>query len=212
MVGRGVLRECLRDADVTEVLAVGRTPTGQSHAKLKDLVHADLFKYDAIKEQLTGYDACFFCLGTPSFGKSEADYKKITHDLTFEAGRTLSKLNPRMTFIYVSGDGADSSEIGKVMWARVRGRIENALQALPFNAVYILRPGMIVPLHGIKSKTALYQFFYSAAKPLLPLLRRKFPQHITTTEVLGQVMLKLAKRGTDRPILKNADFDRVLAN
>ena len=114
MVGAGVLRECLLDPDVTNITTIGRTATGQSHAKLSEIVHANLFDYKAIQDKLTGFDACFFCLGTPSFRKSEADYKKITHDLTFEAARTLSKLNPRMTFIYVSGDGADRSEERRV--------------------------------------------------------------------------------------------------
>ncbi len=212
MVGQGVLRECLLDPDVTEVTTIGRTTTGKPHPKLTEIVHRNLFDYKAIEAQLTGFNACFFCLGTPSFRKSEADYKKITHDLTFEVGRTLSKLNPRMTFIYVSGDGADSSETGPVMWARVRGRIENALQALPFNAVYIFRPGVIQPLHGIKSKTFLYQVLYSAMKPILPLLRKKFPDRITTTEQIGRAMLHVAKRGADRPILKSQDFERVLRN
>ncbi len=212
MVGAGVLRECLLDPDVTNVTTIGRTATGQSHAKLSEIVHANLFDYKAIQDKLTGFDACFFCLGTPSFRKSEADYKKITHDLTFEAARTLSKLNPRMTFIYVSGDGADSSEIGPVMWARVRGRIENALQAMNFNAVYIFRPGVIQPLHGIRSKTWLYQAVYDLGKPILPWLRRKFPDKITTTEAIGRAMLQVAKRGADRPILKSQDFERVLKN
>ena len=210
MVGQGVLRECLLDAEVTQVQTIGRKATGQTHPKLKELVHADLFNYEAIKAELTGFDACFFCLGTPSFRKSEADYRRITHDLTMEAARTLSKLNPRMTFIYVSGDGADSSETGPVMWARIRGRTENALQLLNFNSVYIFRPGIIQPLHGIKSKTFLYRVFYSLAKPVLPLLRKKYPNAISTTEQIGRAMLHVAKRGADRPLLKSQDFERVL--
>ena len=210
MVGQGVLRECLLDAEVTQVQTIGRTATGQTHPKLKELVHADLFNYEAIKAELTGFDACFFCLGTPSFRKSEADYRRITHDLTMEAARTLSKLNPRMTFIYVSGDGADTSETGPVMWARIRGRTENALQLLNFNAVYIFRLGIIQPLHGIKSKTFLYRVFYSLAKPVLPLLRKKYPNVISTTEQIGRAMLHVAKRGADRPLLKSQDFERVL--
>src|SRR5688572_28694726 len=198
MVGQGVLRECLLDPEVTLVQTIGRRATGQRHEKLKELVHSNLFDYSSIKSELTGFDACFFCLGTPSFGKSETEYKKITHDLTLEAARTLVKLNPRMTFVYVSGDGADSSEIGNVMWARGRGRSENALQALPFHAVYIFRPGVIVPLHGIQSKTLLYRWFYHVARPVLPWLRRKFPERISTTEQIGRAMIRVARRGTDR--------------
>ncbi len=210
MVGQGVLRECLLDSDVELVQTIGRKATGQVNSKLKEVEHADLWNYDKIYHQLTGFDACFFCLGTPSFRKSELDYRRITHDLTLAAARILSKLNPRMTFIYVSGEGADSSEDGPVMWARVRGRTENALQALPFHSVYIFRPGVIQPLHGIKSKTFLYRSFYTLAKPLIPLLRKAFPGKISTTEQIGRAMLKVAKSGADRPILKTPDFERVL--
>src|SRR5579864_1453935 len=167
MVGQGVLRECLRDPRVEAVLAVGRSATGQSHPKLSELVQQDLFAYSANEARLKGYDACFFCLGVSSAGMSEADYRHITYDLTLAAAETLVRLNPAMTFIYVSGAGTDSSERGSSMWARVKGATENALLRLPFKAAYMFRPGVIRPLHGIRSKTPLYRAFYMAAAPLL---------------------------------------------
>ncbi|MGH8447301.1 MAG: NAD(P)H-binding protein, partial [Solimonas sp.] len=148
MVGAGTLRLCLQAADVEQVLVVGRTPVGQQHPKLRELLRADLHDYGDVEQQLAGYDACFFCLGVSSAGMSEADYTRITYDLTMAAATTLAGLNPQMSFIYVSGAGTDSSERGGSMWARVKGRTENALQALPFKAVYLFRPGVIQPLHG----------------------------------------------------------------
>ncbi|HXI56585.1 MAG TPA: epimerase, partial [Polyangia bacterium] len=165
MVGQGALRECLLDPDVSEVLSIGRTPVrrtavGPTDAKLREQVLADPGDLSSIEGQLVGYDACFFCLGVSSVGMTEAAYRRITYDLTLAAARTLSRLNPGMTFIYVSGAGTDSSERGRSMWARVKGQTENALLALPFKAAYMFRPGIIQPLHGIVSKTPLYRTFY----------------------------------------------------
>ena len=153
MVGQGVLRECLLDPDIATVLAIGRSPLGQQHEKLREIVRRDLFNYAPIEEQLRGYDACFFCLGVSSVGMTEADYRHLTYDLTIAAAQTLAKLNPNMTFIYISGASTDSTETGRTMWARVKGQTENALLRLPFKAAYMFRPGFIQPLHGIKSKT-----------------------------------------------------------
>ena len=182
MVGQGVLRECLRDPDVEQVLAVGRSPLRQSHDKLRALMQADLYHLSPIENQLQGYDACFFCLGVSSFRLSEADYMHLTYDLTLSAAQTLARLNPGLTFTYVTGLGADSTEKGRTMWARVKGKTENALLRLPFKAAYMFRPGAIQPLHGIRSKTPLYQLPYTLVGAFIPFLMRRLPAYITTTE------------------------------
>lgn len=206
MVGQGLLRENLKDASIEKVIMIGRTASNQIHPKLHEIVHADLFDYTEIEAQLTGIDATFFCLGTTSSGKIEAEYTRITRDLTLTAAKALLHVNPKMTFIYVSGDGADSSETSRLMWARVRGQTENELLRLPFNKVFIFRPGVIQPLNEIQSKTTSYRFGYSLMKPVLPVLRYLFPKFITSTELLGRAMLKVAREGYDKPIIKAADI------
>src|ERR1700761_3564620 len=175
MVGQGVLRECLAAQDVDEVLVVGRTTLGMRHPKLREVVHQDFFDYASIEPELLGYDACFFCLGVSAAGMDEARYSHLTYDLTLAAANTLVRLNPSMVFVYVSGAGTDSTEQGRSMWARVKGRTENALQRLPFRAVYLFRPGFIEPAHGERSKTAMSRMVYAVTRPLVPLLRALFP-------------------------------------
>lgn len=206
MVGQGVLRECLAAPDVAMVKTIGRTPTGQRNLKLRELVHAEMWNYDGIDNELTGFDACFFCLGASAAGMSEEKYTHLTYDLTLAAARKLAELNPKMVFVYVSGVGADSSEKSKVMWERVRGKTENALLALPLRAVYIFRPGMIQPLDGIKSKTPAYRMFYSLFKPVLPLMRRALPNLVVTTAQVGQAMLNAVRRGAPKERLEPADI------
>jgi len=206
MVGQGVLRECLLAPDVRRVLAVGRNPTGQRHGKLTDLVAPDLFDLSAQETALAGYDACFFCLGVSAVGMSEAEYTRLTFDLTLAIAKVLARLNPTMTFIYVSGQSTDSTEQGRMMWARVKGRTENALMRLPFKAAYMFRPGAIVPLDGIKSRTGWYRAMYAVATPLLPVLRRLFPNSVTTTEQVGRAMLAVARDGYPRRILETGDI------
>jgi uncharacterized protein YbjT (DUF2867 family) len=210
MVGQGALRECLSDATVEAVLSVGRTATGVPHTKLKELLVHDLADYRNLDEGLSGYDACFFCLGTTVAGKSEAEYRRVTYDFTMSAAETLARLNPQMTFVYVSAAGADSSEKGPIMWARLRGELENALQRLPFKAVYILRPALIQPLDGIQSKTKAYRVMYNAMKPLLPLLKKLFPSYATDTRVLGRAMIALAGRGCGKKVLKSKDLNNFV--
>jgi uncharacterized protein YbjT (DUF2867 family) len=207
MVGQGVLRECLLDADVKSVLSIGRSATGQPHPNLRELVHGDFQDYSAIEGQLPGFDACFFCLGVSSSGMTEERYTRLTYDITLAAARTLARLNPDMTFIYVSGMGTDSSERGRSMWARVKGKTENELLRLPFKAAYMFRPGVIVPLHGVKSKTKLYQFFYVVLGPLLPLLKGRFPKYVTTTEQLGRAMIEVAKHGAQKRVFESMDIN-----
>src|SRR5580692_1814192 len=186
MVGQGVLRECLLDPDVEKILSIGRSRTGLQHPKLREIVHQDIANLAPIEDQLRGYDACFFTLGVSSAGMKEADYRRVTYDLTLGAARTLAALNPEMTFIYVSGLGTDSN--GRSMWARVKGETENALLQLPFKAAYMFRPGFIQPLHGVKSKTPLYRIPYAILGPFNSLFL-KFPKYATTTEVLGRAMI-----------------------
>ncbi len=209
MVGQGVLRECLRAPDVDYVQTIGRTPVGQLDPRLHDLVHRDLTDYRSIEASLHNFDACFFCLGVSSAGMSEADYTRLTFDLTLAAAATLARVNPQMTFVYVSGAGTDSSEHGRSMWARVKGRTENALQRLPFKAVYLFRPGLIQPLHGIQSKTRAYRLFYALAKPLLTPLRVLLPNQVLSTADIGQAMLAVARDGADQAVLETRDIRSV---
>jgi uncharacterized protein YbjT (DUF2867 family) len=206
MVGQGVLRECLLASDVALVQVVGRTATGQQHAKLREVVNTDPLNYSAIESNLQNFDACFFCLGVTSSGLNETEYSRLTYDITLAAAQMLVRLNPQMTFVYVSGAGTDSTEKGRAMWARVKGRTENALLRLPFKAVYLFRPGVIQPLHGIRSKTASYRVLYAMLKPLLPLLRALMPGQILSTEVMGQAMLAVARRGAPKAVLESADI------
>jgi uncharacterized protein YbjT (DUF2867 family) len=210
MVGQGCLRECLLDASVESVLAVGRSPTGQRHAKLRELTHDNFLDYSSIESQLAGFDACFFCLGVASsVGMNEQRYRHLTYDITLAAATALAKLNPGMVFVYVTGAGTDSSEQGRVMWARIKGKTENDLLKLPFKAAYMFRPAGIQPLHGIKSKTAWVQAIYVAAAPLLTLLNRVAPKYMTTTEQVGRAMIKVARDGYPRSVLESEDINRV---
>jgi uncharacterized protein YbjT (DUF2867 family) len=210
MVGQGVLRECLLAGDVALVQAVGRTATGAQDSKLRELVCPNLFDLTGIEDQLSGFDACFFCLGVSSAGMTEAAYTRLTYDLTMHVAKTLARFNPAMTFIYVSGAGTDSSEQGRAMWARVKGRLENALLRLPFRAAYMFRPGFIMPLDGIQSKTRTYRILYAILKPLSPLLHRAFPKSVLTTQEIGQAMLIAARRGAPKSILETGDLRALL--
>jgi uncharacterized protein YbjT (DUF2867 family) len=206
MVGQGVLRECLLDSGVRSVKTIGRTATGVEHPKLREIVHKNLWDFSAIEADLSGSDACFFCLGVASAGMKEAEYEHITYGITMAAAQTLSRLNSQMTFVYVSGASADSSEQGKIMWARVRGKTENALLRLPFRAACVFRPGVIEPVHGARSKTAAYRLFYVVLKPLLATLRWAFPNFILTTEQIGRAMLTVARNGAPKRILESKDI------
>jgi uncharacterized protein YbjT (DUF2867 family) len=209
MVGQGVLRECLLDQTVTEVLSLARSSVQQQNPKLRELLLPDLAILSGHQSELANFDACFFCAGVSSAGTSEENYTRLTYDLTLSFARTIAPLNPQMTFVYVSGAGTDSTEKGRSMWARVKGRTENALLRLPFKAAYMFRPGFIQPLHGIRSKTRLYQFFYDLLTPVMPLLKGRFPKYLTTTEQLGRAMIHVAKSGYPKPILDPEDINRV---
>jgi uncharacterized protein YbjT (DUF2867 family) len=209
MVGQGVLRECLAAADVEQVMTVGRTPAGQRHPKLRELVHAEMWDYANVEAEMTGFDACFFCIGVTSSGMAEKQYAHMTYDLTMAAATTLARLNPQMVFVYVSGAGADSSETSRTMWERVRGKTENALLKLPFRGVYIFRPGMIQPMFGAKSKTTSYRWFYTLTKPLLPLLRAVLPDQVLSTPQMGQAMLNAVRHDAPKRVLEAADINAL---
>jgi len=208
MVGAGVLNECLLDDRIREIVGVQRSPSGASHRKLRELIRTDFFDYHDARDAFRGADACFFCLGVTAVGKSEEEYHRLTFDLTLAAARTLAELNPGMTFCYVSGQGTDSSERGRVMWARVKGKTENALSGLPLRA-YMLRPGYIQPLGGIKSKTRVYRLFYQVMAPLYPVLKRLTPGLVTTNEVVGRAMIELAASGYGSRILEVRDINKA---
>jgi uncharacterized protein YbjT (DUF2867 family) len=207
MVGQGVLRECLLGNDVDNVVAIGRSTAGQQHAKLQEIVRADLFDLSPIENRLSGFDACFFCLGVSAAGMSEEDYRRVTYELTTSVAKTLVRLNPTMTFIYVSGAGTDSTERSRMMWARVKGKTENDLLKMPFRAAYMFRPGYIQPLHGIRTKTKWYGALYAVMGPLYPLWKRLLPKYVTTTECVGRAMLNVVRHGAPKRFLENQDIN-----
>lgn len=211
MVGQGVLREALLAPDVESVLCVVRHPTGQTHQKLRELVHEDFTQFAGVEPQLSGHDACFFCLGVSAAGLSEADYRRITYDFTLAAATTLARLNPSMSFVYVSGAGTDSTEQGRSMWARVKGETENALLRLPFRAAYMFRPAFIQPMHGETSRTPLYRALYRGTAWLFPVLRRVMPRYVTTTEEVGRAMLEVARHGTPERVVENLQIRELAA-
>ena len=209
MVGQGVLRECLLDASVESLLVIGRSPTGQHHAKLHEILHDDFMDFSAIESGLGGYDACFFCLGVSSVGMDAERYRHLTYDLTLAAAKTLVALNPGMVFTYVTGRSTDSTEQGPVRWARVKGKTENDLLKLPFRAAYMFRPAGIQPLHGVRSKTSWVQAIYVVAAPLLSFLARTAPKYMTTSEQLGRAMIRVARDGYPKAVLESEDINAI---
>jgi uncharacterized protein YbjT (DUF2867 family) len=208
MVGQGVLRECLAEPEVTEVLAVVRSATGLGHPKFREIVNPDFLRTEALEPRLAGFDACFFCLGASAAGLNETDYAAINHALPVAYAATLARVNPGMTFIYVSGAGTDSSERGRKMWARVKGRTENDLLRLDLNAV-MFRPGLIRPMHGEVSRTRIYRIGIIVLKPLFPMLRRLFPSAVLTTEIMGRAMLHVARLGSPKRVLEARDISEM---
>jgi uncharacterized protein YbjT (DUF2867 family) len=211
MLGQGTMMECIADPSVTQILAVGRAPSGFTDAKVRDLVLKDLYDYSGVMGELAGYDACFFCLGISSAGMKEADYTRITYDLTMAAAQALVKASPQLTFIYISGAGTDSSEKGGSMWARVKGKLENALLKVGFKQAYMFRPGLIRPLKGIKSRTASYRFIYGALTPFYGLLNLVAANAMTDTIRVGRAMINAAAKGYSKPILDAKDINALAA-
>jgi uncharacterized protein YbjT (DUF2867 family) len=209
MVGSGVLMEALEREEVTSVVTVGRRSTGRSHPKLEEIVHDDFFDYAPVRDRLGGFDACFFCLGVSASGMTEEEYHRLTYDLTLAAAETLAELNPQMIFCYVSGSGADSSESGRWMWARVRGKIENKLLDMSFKAAHVFRPAFIQPMKGVRSRTRLYALMYGLLGPFYPVLRRIFPRYVTDSVTVGRAMIRVAGQGHSKAILENWDINAV---
>ncbi|MFF2887497.1 NAD-dependent epimerase/dehydratase family protein [Paenibacillus sp. NPDC057967] len=205
MVGEGVMHECLLHPDVLEILLLSRKPSGVVHAKVKELVHDDLLQLEPRAGEFASYDACFYCLGISSVGKNEADYTRVTYDLTLHVARILSEQNPEMVFCYVTGEGTDSSESGRSMWARVKGRTENALLKLPFKGTYMYRPGYIHPTKGL----AHTHGYYKLLGALYPILRRLMPRHVTTLKELGLSMIHIAQNGYDKTIVDSLSIAKL---
>ncbi|MCF8403909.1 MAG: hypothetical protein K9H58_08190 [Bacteroidales bacterium] len=206
MVGKGVLLECLDHEAINEVLVLGRNPVGISNSKLKELVHKDFSNFSGVKNQLSGYDACFFCLGISAAGLKEEEYKKITYDFTLSLARTLHDINPAMTFNYISGQGTDSTEKGRMMWARIKGKTENDLLNLGFKQAFMFRPGMIIPLRGIKSRTKSYQFMYDYFLWLVKLIKALAPNSVVNTTQIGLAMINSMFKAHDKKILVPKDI------
>jgi uncharacterized protein YbjT (DUF2867 family) len=207
MVGQGVLRECVAAHDVTEVVAIVRSPLERVQAKQTEMQHRDFFDWSDV--ELDGFDACFFCLGVSSLGKNEAEYRHMTYDLTMALAEALVRASPQAVFVYVSGAGTNAQ--GRQMWARVKGATENALMAMAFRGVYCFRPGYIQPLHGVKSKVGWYDAMYRVVGWAEPLLMRVAPGFVTTTEAVGRAMLKVARDGWPQKVLESKDINAAAA-
>ncbi len=205
MVGEGVLHECLKHGDVKAVLVIGRRACEVKHEKVREVIHDDFYNYTKIENELRGYDSCFFCLGVTSVGKNEDEYRRLTYDLTLAAATVLSRLNPGMVFCYVSGSGTDSTEHGRVMWARVKGKTENDLMKLPLKAVYAFRPGFIKPTQGLVRTLT----FAKALAPLYPILKAVWPKYVCTLEEVGLSMIAVARNGYAKRILECDDISRL---
>lgn len=207
MVGQGVLRECEMAHDVSEIVALVRSPLQRIPAKLTEVQHPDFFHWSDV--DLSGFDACFFCLGVSSVGMSEKVYRHMTFDLTMGLAKALLEQSPQAVFVYVSGAGTNAQ--GKQMWARVKGATENALMAMPFRSVYCFRPGYIQPLHGVRSKVGWYNTAYAAVGWAEPLLMRFAPKYVTTTETVGRAMLKVARDGWPHKVLESKEINAAAA-
>lgn len=202
MVGEGVLLECLEHPDVQQVLVINRKPVGIVHPKLNEIIHADFFNLAPIEARLSGYNACYFCLGVSSIGLKEPEYHHLTYDLTLHAAETLCRLNPEMTFCYVSGANTDSTEKGSSMWARVKGKTENDLMKLPFKQVFAFRPGFMKPTPGQKNALSFYKY----VNWMYPALRALFPRVVSTLSELGKAMIKVSLLGYKKPVLEVRDI------
>lgn len=208
MVGEGILHECLQHPDVESVLVIVRRSTGNTHPKLKEIVHADFFNLSAIEGELAGYNACFFGLGVSSVGMKEPEYTRMTYDLTMHVATTLCRLNPGMVFCYVSGARTDTTEKGRSMWARVKGKTENDLQKLPFRKAYMFRPGYMHPTQGLKNTLPAYKYITW----MYPILKVLTPNSVSTLKDLGMAMINVVLKGYDKPILEVKDIKAVAAS
>lgn len=206
MVGKGALLECLDHPEIEKVLTIGRSSLGMTHPKLEELIHDDFLNYDKIKDQLTGYDTCYLCMGVSANGLTKEKYKELTFDYTLTLAKALLLQNPGMTCTYVSGEGTDSTEKGRTMWARVKGKTENDLLSLGFKQAFMFRPGAIIPLRGIKSKTKSYQFIYDYFMWLVRLIKFLAPNAVVSTTQIGLAMIFATKNGYDKNIIRSKDI------
>jgi len=209
MIGKGVLLETLDQSEIRSVLAIGRKSCGIQHKKLKELILQDFMDYSHVEEELRGYSACYFCLGISAAGLTEEKYHHITFDFAIHAAESLLKINPEMTFIYVSGAGTDSTEQGKTMWARVKGKTENKLLNLGFKKAYMFRPAYIQPKKGVKSSTTSYRIMYTIFGPLYPLWKALFPKYVSTSEQMGRAMINAVLVGSDKSVLESEDIVKL---
>jgi len=209
MLGQAVLLECIENHQVESILLINRQACNISHPKLKEIIRKDLFDLSGLTDEMTGYNTCFFCLGVSSAGMKEDEYHKITYDLTLNVATTLLAINKEMTFCYISGAGTDSSEKGRIMWAKVKGKTENALLSAPFKKAYMFRPGFIQPMKGIRSRTKTYNVLYSIFKPFYFILKH-FDSIVTNTEVFGKAMILTVLNGYEKNILENSDINRIV--
>jgi uncharacterized protein YbjT (DUF2867 family) len=209
MVGAGVLLECLDDSRIDDVIVIGRRSCDVRHDKLHEIVHNDFFDYSSLAAQLTHINACFFCLGVPSPGKTEEEYTRLTYDLTLAAADALLSVSPQMSFVYISAAGADSTEQGSSMWARVRGRLENKLFSMPFRSAHALRPGFIQAMRGTRSSVRMYRVVYALTGWMYPVLRRLFPNAVTSTVTIGRAMIHIATAGWDERVLEMSSINRA---
>lgn len=206
MVGKGVLLECIESPDVSSILLINRNSVGIVHPKVREIIHNDFFNWTTIRDELKGFNACFFCMGVSSAGMKESEYHRLTYELTMGFAKALIPLNPYMTFCYVSGAGTSTDMNSRMMWANVKGKTENDLLSLGFKSAYLFRPGFIQPLKGIKSKTPLYQGIYNLLSPFYGLLK-KMPKYVTDTTTIGRAMIKVARNGYARSILESMDIN-----
>jgi len=210
MVGQAVVRQCLLEDRVTSVLIVGRSSAGVSDPKVEELIHGDFLDFSSVATELTGYDACFFCLGVSAAGMSEPAYRRVTYFMTMAAARELAERNAKMRFLYISGAGTDSTEHGRTMWARIKGETENAVLSLPFEG-YALRPGYIQPRHGVQSRNKLYRNIYRVTGRLYPALARVAPKYFIASDELALAMINIAANGSEKRILESSDLVRSAA-
>ncbi len=205
MVGEGVLHECLQHDAVEKILVLGRSSCGVTHPKLKEIIHPNFFDIQPLEPQLTGYDACFFCLGVSSVGMDEELYFQNTYILTLHFAQTVCKLNPGMVFCYVSGAGTDSSEKGRVMWARIKGKTENALMKLPFRQVYNFRPAIIIPAKGLKNTLSFYKWFGW----LIPVIKLVRPNSVSSLRALALAMIKVSAGSLSTKVIEASDINAL---
>jgi uncharacterized protein YbjT (DUF2867 family) len=206
MVGKGVLLECLDHQDITAVLSISRRSLEMDHPKLQELIHSDFSEFSSVADQLAGYDACYACMGVSSAGMAEADYTRLTYDFTMALATELYRLNPQLTFIYVSGQGTDSSEQGRSMWARVKGKTENDIFKLGFRQAFAFRPGAIIPKRGVVPSSRMYAVLIKYLHWLITLIKWLAPNSVVDTQQIGLAMIHATQRGYDKQVILPRDI------